>query len=476
MTSAGSMDCSVWPKPLLNVGAQQLLTSTEGSTHYGYLNKKGGVQISFRTWPLRYVIVHQGCIYYFRNSSSITDEQTPEILFPFKLVHGKANCRTWLFSASNENERKIWMAVVKAEIEKYCQTKSQKRDCIGSGFYDDIEQPLPFSQNSDTDEYSDHDYLEPDEFCFGYDSTFINETDISHAPTPDSVNQDIHQNKIPKSTKIQQPCIPIKPDVCHPVVPPNLIPEIKNAVKLNMQVEHKKVIQAPTLDAPVREILSNVPMSRVLPLLPKSVILKPPKPPNPAVKPKPLSHKPNIHKFAATQTQEKCISQKPPLDVDIFKPSEEHLPQPRKIPLLPQHMKSTLSRESPDGQSFKREFMERNTEDEHTQLNEKMLKSIFMNTTSSETVEQQMHSVKMVNGLFCIRNSSTRKEQILVVWDEDHNKVRNFIIFQHESSLTLDKNGTWFHNLLELLQFYKENVLPLQKKDLHLTRPLIVPR
>lgn len=229
-----------------------------------------------------------------------------------------------------------------------------------------------------------------------------------------------------------------------------------------MRMDHKKDIQTPTFDASSRVIPPNDPLSSVPPLLPTSVILKRPKPHNSVVKPKLPAHKPKI-----------------PLDIDSFKLpqklSNEHLPQPRKTALLPQHMKSPR-RESPEGQSFKRESKERDPEDECTQLNEKMLKSIMMNTTSSDIVEQQMHSETMVNGLFCIRNSSSQKTQVLVVWDEEYNKVRNFKIFQHGSSLALDESGTWFPNLLELLQFYEKNVLPLQKNHLHLTRPLIMPR
>lgn len=87
-----------WPVPMRAIGAQNLLTMPGGVSTSGYLHKKGGSQFSlmkceltvsvqfsfvvtqtggwkhscvdFLTGPLRYIIIHKGCVYYFKSSTS----------------------------------------------------------------------------------------------------------------------------------------------------------------------------------------------------------------------------------------------------------------------------------------------------------------------------------------------------------------------------------------------------------------------
>lgn len=103
-----------WPVPMRAIGAQNLLTMPGGVSSSGYLHKKGGSQFSLmkcefimkglcvgrqnmwnnkewfhssvqfhytcgrlfsiavfcRSGPLRYIIIHKGCMYYFKSSTS----------------------------------------------------------------------------------------------------------------------------------------------------------------------------------------------------------------------------------------------------------------------------------------------------------------------------------------------------------------------------------------------------------------------
>lgn len=83
--------------------------------------------------PLRFVIIHKRCIYYFKSSTSASpqgafslsgynrvmraaEETTSNNVFPFKIVHISKKHRTWFFSTSSEDERKSWMALLRREI------------------------------------------------------------------------------------------------------------------------------------------------------------------------------------------------------------------------------------------------------------------------------------------------------------------------------------------------------------------------
>lgn len=113
-----------WPVPMKAIGAQNLLTMPGGVAKAGYLHKKGGTQLQLLKWPLRFVIIHKRCIYYFKSSTSASpqgafslsgynrvmraaEETTSNNVFPFKIVHISKKHRTWFFSASSEDERKV---------------------------------------------------------------------------------------------------------------------------------------------------------------------------------------------------------------------------------------------------------------------------------------------------------------------------------------------------------------------------------
>ncbi|XP_054613479.1 SH3 domain-binding protein 2 [Dunckerocampus dactyliophorus] len=184
-----------WPVPMRAIGAQNLLTMPGGVTIAGYLHKKGGSQFSLLRWPLRYVIILKGCVYYFKSSTSAApqgafslngynrvmraaEETTSNNVFPFKIIHVSKKHRTWLFSAASEDERRSWMRSLRCEIDRYNDRKESHlpsdSDSDADSFYGTIERPLDIkdpmnnAENDfcdDDDDEDDEDYLKPDSEC-----------------------------------------------------------------------------------------------------------------------------------------------------------------------------------------------------------------------------------------------------------------------------------------------------------------------
>ncbi|KAM6902809.1 SH3 domain-binding protein 2 [Xenentodon cancila] len=183
-----------WPVPMRAIGAQNLLTMPGGVSIAGYLHKKGGSQFSLMKWPLRYIIIHKGCMYYFKSSTSAApqgafslngynrvmraaEETTSSNVFPFKIVHFSKKHRTWFFSAASEDERRKWMRYLRKEINYYNDKKEShisSDDSDADSFYGTIERPMDIKHAADTaeddyveedDDEDEEDYLKPDDEC-----------------------------------------------------------------------------------------------------------------------------------------------------------------------------------------------------------------------------------------------------------------------------------------------------------------------
>lgn len=184
-----------WPVPMRAIGAQNLLTMPGGVSTAGYLHKKGGSQFSLMKWPLRYTIIHKGCVYYFKSSTSpapqgafslngynrvmrAAEETTSSNVFPFKIVHFSKKHRTWFFSAASEDERRKWMRFLRREIDHYNDRKEghipSDSDSDADSFYGSIERPMEIKHTidntdddygEDDDEDDEEDYVKPDSDC-----------------------------------------------------------------------------------------------------------------------------------------------------------------------------------------------------------------------------------------------------------------------------------------------------------------------
>ncbi|XP_020340590.1 SH3 domain-binding protein 2 isoform X2 [Oncorhynchus kisutch] len=162
-----------WPIPMRAIGAQNLLTMPGGVCHSGYVHKKGGSQFSLMKWPLRYLIIHKGCVYYFKSSTSpapqgafslngynrvmrAAEETTSSNVFPFKIVHFSKKHRTWYFSAASEDERRKWMRNLRKEIDHYNDRRdshvSSDSESDADSFYGSIERPMDITHTTDDPE------------------------------------------------------------------------------------------------------------------------------------------------------------------------------------------------------------------------------------------------------------------------------------------------------------------------------------
>ncbi|XP_031711645.1 SH3 domain-binding protein 2 isoform X2 [Anarrhichthys ocellatus] len=257
-----------WPVPMPAIGAQNLLTMPGGVSTSGYLHKKGGSQFSLMKWPLRYIIIHKGCVYYFKSSTSpapqgafslngynrvmrAAEETTSSNVFPFKIVHFSKKHRTWLFSAASEDERRKWMRFLRREIDHYNERKESHipsdsdSDC--DNFYGTIEEPMDIKHHIDNaaDEYGDDDdddddeddYLEPDGDCSPTSTGRPTGPPPSYPPPPVPVSFNLRQDSSPGFHKAPPPLIPLlhriptsplprKPPPCFP--PPSLLKDSHN--------------------------------------------------------------------------------------------------------------------------------------------------------------------------------------------------------------------------------------------------------
>ncbi|XP_035672774.1 SH3 domain-binding protein 2-like [Branchiostoma floridae] len=138
LSTFGQQDKHVPPgvtEPHITIGAQELLSDGK-AVFYGWLRKKGNDAISqkFMRWKHRYVILKDGCVYYFKNETSekpcgafslssytkimrAEDVKTAELPWPFKLISKYGQMRTWYFSASNEQDMQHWMLNLQKEMD-----------------------------------------------------------------------------------------------------------------------------------------------------------------------------------------------------------------------------------------------------------------------------------------------------------------------------------------------------------------------
>ncbi|KAF7646874.1 hypothetical protein LDENG_00181100 [Lucifuga dentata] len=226
-----------WPVPMRAIGAQNLLTMPGGVSAAGYLHKKGGSQFSLLKWPLRYTIIHKGCVYYFKSSTSpapqgafslngynrvmrAAEETTSNNVFPFKIVHFSKKHRTWLFSAASEDERKKWMRYLRREIDYYNDRKESyipsDSDSDADSFYGTIEKPMDIKPPVDNaeDEYmeeddeDEEDYLKPDSDCSPTFSGRPTGPPPSYPPPPVPAGIQLHPDSSPGFHKGPPPPVP----------------------------------------------------------------------------------------------------------------------------------------------------------------------------------------------------------------------------------------------------------------------------
>ncbi|KAG2465391.1 3BP2 protein, partial [Polypterus senegalus] len=259
---------TLWPVPMKAIGAQNLLTMPGGVTMSGYLHKKGGTQIQILKWPLRFVIIHKGCAYYFKSSTSASpqgafslngynrvlraaEETTSSNVFPFKIVHFSKKHRTWYFSASSEEERKKWMLSLRKEIDCYHERRDSQPACDSSSdsesFYGSVERPIDIKYNPETE---DHDLPR----------STVPPPQYPPPPVPLHKQRHLHHeaaalqisSNVPhaSSTVIKKESIPVPPSSLPSKGPPPSLPFAPHLLKPPIRLPNKDVSILPEKNSP----------------------------------------------------------------------------------------------------------------------------------------------------------------------------------------------------------------------------------
>ncbi|XP_062494695.1 SH3 domain-binding protein 2 isoform X1 [Pezoporus occidentalis] len=513
----------VWPVPMKAIGAQNLLTMPGGVTKSGYLHKKGGTQLQILKWPLRFVIVHEGCIYYFKSSTSASpqgafslngynrvmravEETTSSNVFPFKLVHISKKHRTWVFSASSEDERKNWMLSLRREIDHYHEKKETITEFSDSGsdadsFYGSVERPIDIKYSHHSADNEDYDQEEEDESYLQPDTSDIVKDDMVLPPAypPPPVP---HVRKAPYSES-RANSFPGKSPVPVPPPPPKRsLPDIKLEDILSVRESQCRAEPNLKIQPSTRRLSEQLPPVPPLPLLKKTLGIKEPcsSPPEPVPLGQILATPEGCEKLKtlnlSQRTPPPLPSNKPKLSQLAEKPVEPRVPREHSKPGLfvppvlpkppvPTHQPPAvkprpekfscpqLQRSPPDGQSFRSFSSEKpalspkpkqpddDSDDDYEKVG--LPASIFLNTSESFEVERTFKASsprgQPQNGLYCIRNSSTKSGKVLVVWDESAEKLRNYRIFEKDCKFYLDSD-IMFLNMGSLVEYYSTHVLP----------------
>ncbi|XP_045690591.1 LOW QUALITY PROTEIN: SH3 domain-binding protein 2 [Phyllostomus hastatus] len=526
-----------WPVPMKAIGAQNLLTMPGGVAKAGYLHKKGGTQLQLLKWPLRFVIIHKRCIYYFKTSTSASpqgafslngynrvmraaEETTSSNVFPFKIIHISKKHRTWFFSASSEDERKSWMALLRREIGHFHEKKEAPLDTSLSdsssdsdSFYGAVERPVdisvsPYPTDSEDYEHDDDDdsYLEPD----SPEDTLTHPPAYPPPPVPVARKLAFEMPRAHSFTsRGPSPLVPPPP-------PKRGLPDTGPAPE-----DSKRDLLGPRWAEPglrvpaVPRRMSDPPMSslphppnpRKPPCFPesgspgpeprvpspgaasrncdklKSFHLSPRGPPTPEPPPVP-ANKPKFLMVAEEAPLREAakpglfvpaVAPRPPA---LKLPVPEAAVRPLVLPRLEKPLHPHLQRSPPDGQSFRSfsfEKTRRPSQDDAPQADsggkdsdedyEKvpLPSSVFVNTTESYEVERLFKTTsprgEPQDGLYCIRNSSTKSGKVLVVWDESSNKVRNYRVFEKDSKFYLE-GEVLFVSVGSLVEHYHTHPLP----------------
>ncbi|XP_037685211.1 SH3 domain-binding protein 2 isoform X2 [Choloepus didactylus] len=527
-----------WPVPMKAIGAQNLLTMPGGVAKAGYLHKKGGTQLQLLRWPLRFVIIHKRCIYYFKSSTSASpqgafslsgynrvmraaEETTSNNVFPFKIIHISKKHRTWFFSASSEDERKSWMVFLRREIGHFQEKKELPLDASDSSsdtdsFYGAVERPVdislsPYPTDNEDYEHDDEDdsYVEPDspEPVKPEDALICPPT---YPPPPVPTPRKPAFSEVPRAhsftSRSPGPLLPPPP-------PKRSLPEVgpapedarRELLGLRVPAVPRRMSDPPLGSLPAVPSLRKTPCiregagpspeprplshgacatstatatSRNCDKL-KSFHLSPRGPPPPEPPPVP-ANKPKFPKGAEAAFPREAprpgpfvppVAPKPP---GLKLPTPEAAARPDVLPRLGKPLLPHLQRSPPDGQSFRSFSFEKprrasqadpgDGEDSDEDYEKVALpSSVFINTTESCEVERLFKATsprgEPQDGLYCIRNSSTKLGKVLVVWDESSSKVRNYRIFENDSKFYLE-GEVLFVSVGSLVEHYHAHVLP----------------
>ncbi|XP_021458533.1 SH3 domain-binding protein 2 isoform X2 [Oncorhynchus mykiss] len=538
-----------WPVPMRAIGAQNLLTMPGGVCHSGYLHKKGGSQFSLMKWPLRYIIIHRGCVYYFKSSTSpapqgafslngynrvmrAAEETTSNNVFPFKIVHfSSKKHRTYCFSAANEEERRKWMRNLRKEIDHYNDRMDSHipndSESDTDSFYGSIESPMDITYARDDpgdnymledeeDDEDEDDYEKPDSPPTYTGRLTVPPPSYHPPPLPCQFRQ---ESKSGFCKGLPQPApapVPVPnrtlssplPKKMSPVLPRPKLGEVGHNQHGHMDIPNKdspeRSVRGPKtpLPTPIASLQKQMMMAKTsISTLPVGdhrdkkphvpVTLKSPatlpicinlerqmglNPRPPGYHGNTPSHIPSVRNY--------CHSTRSTPDLPPqASPALNHTPGQYKPPLLAKSpCPATMPKQprgsaqsSPDGHSFRTSVDEvpaslrknrgpsKDIDDDSDEdyENVQLPDSVFVDITETSSVEKLFmeSSSSPQDGLYCFRNSGSKTSKVLVVWDVDLCKARNYRLFEEDSRVFLEFEMT-FSSLSALVEHYYSHPLP----------------
>ncbi|XP_064798391.1 SH3 domain-binding protein 2-like isoform X1 [Oncorhynchus masou masou] len=540
-----------WPVPMRAIGAQNLLTMPGGVCHSGYLHKKGGSQFSLMKWPLRYIIIHRGCVYYFKSSTSpapqgafslngynrvmrAAEETTSNNVFPFKIVHfSSKKHRTYCFSAANEEERRKWMRNLRKEIDHYNDRMDSHipndSESDADNFYGSIESPMDITYAHDDpgsnymledeeDDEDDDDYEKPDSPPTYTGRLTVPPPSYHPPPLPCQFRQESKSGfckGLPQPAPAPAP-VPVPnrtlssplPKKMSPLLPRPKLGEVGHNQHGHMDIQNKdspeRSARGPKtpLPTPIASRQKQIMMGKTsISTLPVGdhrdkkphvpVTLKSPatlpicinlerqmglNPRPPGCHGNTPSHIPSVRNH--------CHSTRSTPDLPPqASPALNHMPGQYKPPLLakspcpapmPKQPRGS-AQSSPDGQSFRTSVDEvpaslrknrdpcKDIDDDSDEdyENVQLPDSVFVDITETSSVEKLFmeSSSSPQDGLYCFRNSGSKTSKVLVVWDVDLCKARNYRLFEEDSRVFLEFEMT-FSSLSALVEHYYSHPLP----------------
>ncbi|XP_054766494.2 SH3 domain-binding protein 2-like isoform X3 [Lytechinus pictus] len=439
-----------------------------------------GFQDRSRRWQLRYVIIYQHYVLYFRDDKAkkpqgvfsltgynrvMRDEAvSDERKWSFKIIGLRSDSRTWYFNAASEKEMKLWMAYFKVAMEQALHGKAREKslkilqdlkyknshrdtlfedDSRHSGsssggstsgsndplVYEDIEMPLyddtasPTSPNSprhrplpSLPQCIDEFDASPRRSSAGARSGIQRPDQLSSRSTMDPDQGDYDEDYITPEMDAQSPSRPLPPTPGTPKMGQMIIPIGRS---LQQEIENRKRREPSSKRLTTRQPSIDEGLEEDKPTLRRG--------PEGNSFRKPITERPHFPEPVVKP----LVSAKPS---DANKPATR--PKPKITPKPPVKPKPSGGPATvmllPDAASIQ---------------------------SSDKVYTEGLLRKYRCDGMYLVRLGS-EQGQVLMVWDSQNSRCKHYKIFQdQDSNLHLD-HVPKFDNILRLLEHYKTNALP----------------
>lgn len=448
-------DCGncVIPIPIQNIGCQDLLELK--CTHCGWLRKRR--TLSLFSWPQAYVVLHEGCLYYFKNEKSRAPAgkfsmygynsiyRASEILpkeapWCFKIVHSHSKeFKSYFFSASSEQEMKIWMRKIKEEMLH----ANGKSDLYGRN--------LPHVKEEKPDKMLDDPsfYQNIEENVYDDTSKFVPSHDYQKQCSIKRINEDSDDEDIEPNPSID-------------TRPPQPLPKDKGPFMISNNSDFTAI------DSPPVPPFSKPPLKP-----PRIVENKPPAVP-PPVRKNPPPEPPGSSESLLDTADGSGLSRIKKIALEVEQQIENKRSRPLPLPVSPKptRIKRRGSYEPTDGPGNKSPSVARHgvpvvvpdgsgggstgSDDQQSDLEEEWL-DIYFDKRDKQQANEILQKIGE-DGVFLVRPENVGDGMVLVVFVKDHS--RKYRIMYEHGEYFIHREHFRHKSLEMLIRHYYENNLP----------------